>query len=111
MEPEVLRNFVEARPGAIPWQVILLRELLINGGVALAVIALAALLLSKCCDCRWLALYLLCLTLAAMFGFVELNLVRMDLSVPSPEVMQSYLFSQILPLGIVGLIGTGGALC
>lgn len=111
MEPEVLRNFVEAHPGAIPWQVILLRELLINGGVALAVIALAALLLSKCCDRRWLALYLLCLTLAAMFGFVELNLVRMDFSVPGPEVMQSYLFSRILPLGIVGLIGTGGALC
>ena len=106
MEPEVLRNFVEVHPGAIPWQVILLRELLIYGGVALA-----ALLLSKCYDRRWLALYLLCLTLAAMFGFVELNLVRMDFSVPGPEVMQSYLFSRILPLGIVGLIGTGGALC
>ena len=88
-----------------------MRELLVNGSLAFAVIAFVALLLSKCSDRRWLALYLLCLTLAAMFGFVELNLVRMDLSVPGPEVMQSYLFSRILPLGIVGLIGTGGALC
>lgn len=111
MDPQVLKHLVEQYPSGIPWQIILQRELLIEGGLACALIALAGLVLAKCYDRRWLALYVLCITLAAMFGFVEFNLVSMDVSAAGPDLIQAYLFSRILPVGAAGLIGTGVALC
>lgn len=94
-----------------PWWVILERELLIEGGVACAVTALAGLVLAKCYDRRWLALYLLCLTLAAMFGFLEFHMLSMDISARGSAEIQAYLFTRLIPIGVAGLIGTGVALC
>lgn len=111
MAPQALKGLVEQYPSVIPWQIILQRELLIEGGVGCALIALAGLVLAKCYDRRWLALYILAVTLAAILGFVEFNLVSIDISAPGPEIIQTYLFSRILPVGAVGLIGTGVALC
>ena len=57
-----LDGYAEVYPLVIPWQVILQRELIINGGVVCALIALAGLILAKCYDRRWLALYTLAVT-------------------------------------------------
>ena len=109
--PGFLEFYRQTYPDSIPWQVILQRELLVEGGMACAVTALAGLVLAKCYDRRWLALYTLGVTVAAMFGFVEFCMVRMDISAGEPELFRAYVFARILPVGAVGLIGTGVALC
>lgn len=80
-------------------------------GTCFGVVGLAGLVLAKCSDRRWLALYTLCLTLAAMLGFVIFVMHAMDLSFGFAEHMRIYVFTHILPVGVVGLIGTGVALC
>ena len=87
------------------------RVLVIYGGILWSLAAFAGLVLAKCYDRRWLALYALGLTIAATFGFVELNMLCMDLTYPGAEAMRAYLFIRILPIDAVGLIGTGVALC
>ena len=69
------------------------------------------LVLAKCYDRRWLALYILGVTAAAMIGFVTFNFKGMDLDYPTAEVMRAYLFARLIPIGAAGLIGTGVALC
>lgn len=97
--------------GGIPWQITLERELMINGGMGCALIALFGLVLAKCYDRRWLALYTLALTAAAMCGFVIFIFKSMDLSVAIRGSIQAYIFARIIPIGAVGLVGTGVALC
>jgi len=80
-------------------------------GVLSALAALVGLVLARCQDRRWLALYILGLTVAAMIGFVTFNMKRMDLSMPDVYELRTYLFLHLLPVGAVGLIGTGVALC
>lgn len=111
MSPEFLASYMEKYPDSISWHIILERELLINGGIVCALLAFAGLVLAKCYDRRWLALYTLGVTTAAMTCFVLFNLVSMDISVPGPDVFQAYIFTRLLPIGAVGLIGTGVALC
>lgn len=108
-DPEVLRA-ITGMPYP-QWQVRVLTELLIDGGTVCALIALAGLVLARCYDRRWLALYALAVTISAMLCFTEFQFMSMDLSAPGPDVMQVYLFGRLIPIGIAGLIGTGVALC
>ena len=111
-DPQVMAHLVETAAGnPTPWQIIVQRELLIEGGTACALLALAGLVLAKCYDRRWLALYILCVTAAAIFGFAEFHLTSMDVSARGVFELQGYLFARIIPIGAVGLIGTGVALC
>ena len=111
MSPGFLAYYAEIYPHTIPWYVLLQRELLIEGGIACALLAFAGLVLAKCYDRRWLALYALGVTTAAMTCFVMFNLKSMDISAPGPDVFQAYIFTRLLPIGAVGLLGTGVALC
>ena len=79
-------------------------------GIFMALAGLTGLVQAKCRDRRWLALYILCLTVGAMLGFVTFVIHAMDLTFGAPEVMRSYIFARILPVGAVGLMGTGAAL-
>lgn len=112
VSPGFIRSYAMAGE-VIPWQIVLLRELLIEGGVACALIALSGLVLAKCCDRRWLALYILALTAAAMFCFFEFYLAGMDISAGSAEIekIRAWLFLRLAPVALVGLVGTGVALC
>lgn len=80
-------------------------------GTLSALAALAGLVLAKCYDRRWLALYILGVTVAAMIGFVIFNFKGLNLDYPTADVIQSYLFARLIPIGAAGLIGTGVALC
>ena len=80
-------------------------------GTCSALAALAGLVLAKCYDRRWLALYTLGLTVAVMIAFVTFIMKSMDLSIPDPYEFQPYVFTRLLPLGASGLLGTGVALC
>lgn len=80
-------------------------------GTLSAVAALPSLVLAKCYDRRWLALYILGVTVAAMIGFVTFNFKSLNLDYPTADVLRSYLFARLIPIGAVGLIGTGVALC
>lgn len=111
MSPDFLASYMEKYPDTISWHIILTRELLIEGGIACALLAFVGLVLAKCYDRRWLALYTLGVTTAAMTCFVLFNLVSMDISAADPDVFQAYIFARILPIGAIGLIGTGVALC
>ncbi len=91
--------------------VILLITAMMYIGVFSALAALVGLVLARCQDRRWLALYILGLTVAAMIGFVTFNMKRMDLSMPDAHEFQTYLFIQLSLMGTAGLIGTGVALC
>ena len=73
--------------------------------------ALAGLVLARCRDRRWLALYTLGLTVSTMIGFVTLTLVSLFRPLLDPEAFRTYLFARLLPIGAIGLIGTGAALC
>lgn len=106
-----LDGYAEVYPLVIPWQVILQRELMINGGVVCALIAFAGLILAKCYDRRWLALYTLALTVAVMCCFIAFFCRGMDLSYAMRSSPQTYLFARLIPIGAVDLIGTGVALC
>lgn len=106
-----LDGYAEVYSLVIPWQIILQRELIINGGVVCALIALAGLILAKCYDRRWLALYTLAVTVAALCCFIAFFCRGIDLSYAMRSSPQSYLFTRLIPIGAVGLIGTGVALC
>ena len=80
-------------------------------GTFSALAALAGLVLAKRYDRRWLALYALGLTVAVMIAFTTFVMKSMDLSAPAPYEFQPYVFARLLPIGAVGLIGTGVALC
>lgn len=80
-------------------------------GVFSALAALAGLVLARCRDRRWLALYTLGLTASTMIGFVTLTLVSLFRPVLDTEAFRTYLFARLLPIGAIGLIGTGVALC
>lgn len=95
----------------IPWQITLQRELLIDGGTASALVALAALVLARIKDRRWLALYTLALTAAVLCIMVEYWLRSMDLTFAMMNNLQLYVFVLVIPVGAIGLIGTGVALC
>ena len=95
----------------IPWQIILQRELITYGGAVCALTALFGLVLAKCYDRRWLALYTLAVTAAVMCGFIIFIFTSIDLSYAIRSSIQAYLFARILPIGAAGLLGTGVALC
>lgn len=81
-------------------------------GLLSALAALAGLVLAKCYDRRWLALYLLGVTVTAMFGFVMFHLRNMSLDrFVAADMLQQYLALRLLPIGAAGLAGTGVALC
>ena len=80
-------------------------------GTLSAVAALPGLVLAKCYDRRWLALYILGVTVAAMMGFVTFQLKSMDVSSGATDMLRSYLFARLIPIGAAGLVGTGVALC
>ncbi len=80
-------------------------------GTLSALAAFAGLVLAKCYDRRWLALYILGVTAAAMIGFVTFNFKGINLDYPTADVIQSYLFARLIPIGAAGLLGTGVALC
>lgn len=80
-------------------------------GTLSALAALAALVLAKCYDRRWLAVYILGVTVAAMIGFVTFNFKGLNLDYPTADMLRSYLFARLIPIGAAGLIGTGVALC
>ena len=80
-------------------------------GTFSALAALAGLVLAKCYDRRWLALYILGVTAAAMIGFVTFNFKGINLDYPTADMLRSYLFARLIPIGAAGLIGTGVALC
>ena len=111
LSPEFLEFYSETYPHVIPWQIILQRELVTEGGWVCALIALAGLVLAKCYDRRWLALYVFSVTVAALCGFILLHMHRMDMSYAISSSIQAYLFARLIPIGAVGLIGTGVALC
>ena len=106
-----LDGYKEIYPHVIPWQIILQRELIINGGAVCTLIALAGLILAKSYDRRWLALYTLALTVAAVCCFIGFFCRSMDLSDTIRSSAQSYLFTRLIPIGAAGLLGTGVALC
>lgn len=106
-----LEHYAGMSPHIIPWQVILQQELVINGGMVCALLALIGLVLAKCYDRRWLALYTLAVTVAALCGFIIFFCKSMDLSATIRGSAQSYLFARLIPIGAAGLIGTGVALC
>lgn len=109
--PSFLERYAEIYPHTIPWYIILQRELMINGGMVCALIALAGLILAKCYDRRWLALYTLAVTVAALCCFIAFFCRSIDLSYAMLSSPQSYLFARLIPIGAAGLIGTGVALC
>lgn len=112
MDAEFL-ECVAAEPfrGPLHKQIWVLGDLLMYGGAACALAALAGLVLAKCYDRRWLALYILGLTVAALCGFMTFQLKGMSLEYLEANMIQAYLFSRLIPIGAAGLIGTGVALC
>ena len=89
----------------------LLAGLISYGGTACALVSLLGLILARCRDRRWLALYVSALTAAAICGFVIFNLRSMNLDYPSHDMLQTYFLSRLIPIGAAGLVGTGVALC
>lgn len=80
-------------------------------GLLSALTGVVGLVLARCSDRRWLALYILTLTLAAACTYTVFVMHAMDLEVHDVGSLQRYLFSVLAPLGAVGLIGTGVSLC
>lgn len=92
-------------------QITLFQELIINGGTFCPFIALAGLVLAKCYDRRWLSLYTLALTVAALCFVLESWIHGIDLDFCAIEDVRVVLFPGLIPVGLAGLIGTGVALC
>ena len=92
-------------------QVYWLNTAMMCAGVLMAFAGVTGLVLAKCRDRRWLALYILCLTVGAILGFIIFVIHAMDMTFGAPELVRTYVFSHILPVGAVGFIGTGVALC
>ena len=84
--------------------------LLMYGGTLCAVAAFTGLVLAKLCDRRWLAVYGLALTVAALCAIVTFWLRSMSLDWGAGE-LRAYFFPRMVLVGIAGLLGTGVALC
>ena len=109
--PEFLERLAaEPYGGPLTRQAWLLGDLLMYGGCACTLIAFAGLVLAKLCDRRWLAVYALALTVAALCTIVTFWLRSMSLDWGADE-LRSYFFPRMVLVGIAGLIGTGVALC
>ena len=94
------------------YQTDLLIEVMMYVGMICAMVALGALVLAQCRDRRWLALYVLCATVAAMIGFLLHILTNFYIVEPDGWYrFQEYCVSCLIPVGAIGLIGTGVALC
>ncbi len=87
-----------------------LGDLLMYGGTLCAVAAFTGLVLAKLCDRRWLAVYGLALTVAALCAIVTFWLRSMSLDWGAGE-LRAYFFPRMVLVGIAGLLGTGVALC
>ena len=87
-----------------------LGDLLMYGGTLCALVAFAGLVLAKCRDRRWLAVYALALTVAVLCAIVTFWLRSMSLDWGADE-LRSYFFPRMVLVGIAGLMGTGVALC
>lgn len=75
---------------------------------------LIGLVLSRTRDRRWSALYLLTLTLLILLAVAGAHFNAMDFSIyyrDNVYDVRSVLFGDLIPVAIVGLIGTGVALC
>ena len=106
--------FEEIPGGAIGFQkqIYELVTVMMCTGVLAALAGLVGLIQAKCRDRRWLALYVLGVTVAVLVGFIEFNMTRMDVDwIPTIEEFRAYLMARLLPIGAVGLLGTGVALC
>lgn len=115
-DPKFLENFAELGyemyAGTSAYrQVILYRELIIDGGTLCPVIAFAGLVLARLRDRRWLALYTLALTAAALCVVLEFWMRGLDLTWVAVEDIRAHLAPWLVPVGIAGLLGTGVALC
>lgn len=76
-------------------------------GVLLLAAALAALVLARCRDRRWRAVYVLALTGLAMLAAVMLFFCELS----DPQAFLPALRDCLVPLALVGLVGTGVSLC
>jgi len=111
LDADVMARLVAAGAGPTAWQVVLFRELVINGGTFCPVIALVGLVLARCRDRRWLALYTLALTVAALCIIEELWTHHIGIFDAGMIDVRLYVFPRLVPVGLAGLIGTGVALC
>jgi len=108
---ELNHNYEQIVGTSLYWRIILYRELIIDGGTFCPMIALAGLILARCRDRRWLALYTLALTVAALCIIIGFWTRALDISSAAMDDARVYLFPKLIPAGIVGLLGTGVALC
>lgn len=110
--PKFLEHIAaEAYAGPFTRQAWRLGDLLRYGGCACALAAFVGLVLSKLYDRRWLALYALALTLAALFVIITFCIRSMDVTFFGADKLRTYYFRRMVLVGIAGLIGTGVALC
>ena len=109
--PEFLERLTtEPLPDLLRRQASQLPDLLRYGGTLCALAAFAGLVLAKLCDRRWLAVYALALTVAALCAIVTFWLRSMSLDWGTDE-LREYFFPRMVLVGTAGLIGTGVALC
>ena len=99
-----------AYDGPFTRQAWLLQYLLRYGGCFCALAALAGLVLAKLYDRRWLAVYALALTVAALCVIITFWVGTMDVGFGADR-FRTYYFPRMVLVGIAGLIGTGVALC
>ena len=111
--PEFLAHIAAegAYNGPFTRQAWMLQYLLRGGGCFCALTALVGLVLAKRDDRRWLALYALALTLAALFVIIIFCTRSMDITFFGADKLRTYYFRRMVLVGIAGLIGTGVALC
>ena len=111
--PEFLAHIAAegAYNGPCTRQAWMLQYLLRGGGCFCALTALVGLVLAKRDDRRWLALYALALTLAALFVIIIFCTRSMDITFFGADKLRTYYFRRMVLVGIAGLIGTGVALC
>lgn len=105
------RIIVEPYGGPLTKQVWVLQFLLRYGGCACTLTALAGLVLAKCYDRRWLALYALALTVAVLCVILVFWTSHIDLTRFGSDELRIYYFPRMVLVGTAGLIGTGVALC
>ena len=80
------------------------------GGVLLAVAGIGSLVMARSGDRRWLAVYILALTVLAFLVVATGEFHCMDIAAHefTPRLA---IFRQAIPITVVGLLGTGVALC
>lgn len=106
----LVRLAAEPYGGPLTRQAWTLGDLLRYGGTLCALAAFAGLVLAKLYDRRWLAVYALALTAAALCVIVTFWLRSMSLDWGADE-LRAYFFPRMVLVGIAGLVGTGVALC